>query len=103
MSFVNMGFGNIINSDKIVAVISPDSAPSKRLLQSAKEGGKVIDATQGRRTRALIVTDSGFLVLSALQPETIAGRIKNLYDSENETVSEANSEKSINYEGDQNE
>ena len=84
MSFVNMGFGNIINSDKIVAVISPDSAPSKRLLQNSKECGKVIDATQGRRTRALIVTDSGFLVLSALQPETIAGRIKDLYDSEPE-------------------
>ena len=82
MSFVNMGFGNIINSDKIVAVISPDSAPSKRLLQNSKECGKVIDATQGRRTRALIVTDSGYLVLSALQPETIAGRIRDLYDSE---------------------
>lgn len=82
MSFVNMGFGNIINSNKIVAVISPDSAPSKRLLQNSKECGKVIDATQGRRTRSLIVTDTGYLVLSALQPETIAGRIREADDTE---------------------
>ena len=82
MSFVNMGFGNIINSNKIVAVISPDSAPSKRLLQNYKECGKVIDATQGRRTRSLIVTDTGYLVLSALQPETIAGRIREADDTE---------------------
>ena len=84
MSFVNIGYGNIINSDKIVAVISPDSAPSKRLLQNFKECGKVIDATQGRKNRAIIVTDSEYLVLSALQPETVAGRIRGVYDSEPE-------------------
>ncbi|MGN0375109.1 MAG: DUF370 domain-containing protein [Butyrivibrio sp.] len=82
MCFVNIGFGNIINCDKIVTVISPDSAPSKRLLQNSRECGKVIDATQGRRTRAFIVTDTGYLVLSALQPETIAGRIRGNKDTE---------------------
>ncbi len=76
MSFVNMGFGNIVNSDRIVAMISPDSAPAKRLLQNSRESGKVIDGTQGRRTRALIITDTGYLVLSALQPETVAARAR---------------------------
>lgn len=76
MSFVNIGFGNIVNTDKIVAAISPDSAPSKRLLQNSRDCGKVIDATQGRRTRAMIITDTGYLVLSSLQPDTIAGRMK---------------------------
>ena len=76
MSFVNIGYGNIINSDKIVAMVSPDSAPSKRLLQNSREQGKVVDASQGRKTRTFIVTDTGYLVLSALQPDTIAARIK---------------------------
>lgn len=74
MSFINIGFGNIINDTKIVAIVSPDSAPSKRMLQNARDEGRVIDATQGRRTRAIIVTDTGSIVLSALQPETIAAR-----------------------------
>lgn len=76
MSLINIGFGNVVNSDKIVAIISPDSAPSKRLVQSAKDNNSVIDSTQGRRTRAIIVTDSGHVILSALLPETIAGRLK---------------------------
>ncbi len=74
MGFINIGFGNIINDDRIVAIVSPDSAPSKRLLQSSRDEGRIIDATQGRRTRAIIVTDTGSVVLSALQPETIAAR-----------------------------
>ena len=74
MGFINIGFGNIINDVRIVAIVSPDSAPSKRLLQSSRDDGRIIDATQGRRTRALIVTDTGNVVLSALQPETIAAR-----------------------------
>lgn len=74
MSFINIGYGNIINDDKIVTIISPDSAPSKRLIQSSRENGKIIDATQGRRTRALIITDTGYVVLSALLPDTIASR-----------------------------
>ncbi len=73
---INIGFGNIINSDKIVAIISPDSAPAKRLIQSAKEQGRVVDATQGRRTRAVIITDGNHVVLSALLPDTISGRFK---------------------------
>lgn len=74
MSFINIGFGNIINDERIVAIVSPDSAPSKRLLQSSRDEGRIVDATQGRRTRAIIVTDTGSVVLSALQPETIAAR-----------------------------
>lgn len=76
MAFVNIGFGNIINSDKIVTMVSPDSAPSKRLLQTKREAGMVVDASQGRKTRAFIITDTGYLILSALLPDTIAGRIK---------------------------
>lgn len=76
MSLINIGFGNVVNSDRIVAIISPDSAPSKRLIQNAKDSNSVIDSTQGRRTRAIIITDSGHVILSALLPETIAGRLK---------------------------
>lgn len=74
MAFINIGFGNIVNDDKLVAMITPDSAPAKRLVQNAKESGLVIDATQGRRTRAVLVTERGQVVLSALVPETIAER-----------------------------
>lgn len=71
---INAGFGNMINTSKIVAVVSPDSAPIKRLVQNAKDEGRVVDATQGRRTRAVIIVDGGQIILSALQPETIANR-----------------------------
>lgn len=74
--FINIGFGNIVNSDKIVAIIAPDSAPAKRLVQNARESGRTVDATQGRRTRAVIITDSDTVILSALLPETISGRYK---------------------------
>ena len=79
---VNIGFGNIINADKIVTMVTPDSAPAKRLVQSAKETGNVVDATQGRRTRAVIVMDSGHVILSALLPDTIAGRLSSLSKEE---------------------
>lgn len=72
---VNIGFGNIINSRKIVAIISPDAAPVKRMVQTAKDNGTAVDATCGRKTRAVIVTDNDHLVLSALLPETIANRV----------------------------
>ncbi|WP_167959320.1 DUF370 domain-containing protein [Anaerosporobacter faecicola] len=72
---VNIGFGNIINSKKIVAIISPDAAPVKRMVQNAKDNGTAVDATCGRKTRAVIVTDNDHLVLSALLPETIANRV----------------------------
>lgn len=72
---INIGFGNVVNSNKIVGIISPEAAPIKRMVQNAKDAGTAIDATCGRKTKAVIVTDSGHLVLSALLPETIANRI----------------------------
>lgn len=74
MSFVNIGFGSIVSADRIIAVVSPDSAPIKRLVQEAREQGNLVDATFGRRTRAVIITDSHHVILSAVQPETVAGR-----------------------------
>ncbi|MDF2609705.1 MAG: hypothetical protein K0R92_1179 [Lachnospiraceae bacterium] len=72
---VNIGFGNVVNSNKIVGIISPEAAPIKRMVQNAKDAGTAIDATCGRKTKAVIVTDSGHLLLSALLPETITGRV----------------------------
>ena len=74
MAFVNIGFGNIINSKKIVSMITSDSAPAKRIVANAKEAGNIIDATQGRRTRCVIICDE-HIVLSALMPDTISNRI----------------------------
>ena len=74
VGFVNIGFGNIVSASRIVAMISPDSAPIKRLVQNAKDTGMAIDATQGRRTRAVLVMDDGHILLSALLPETISSR-----------------------------
>ena len=71
---IHIGFGNIVNSGKIIAIVSPDSAPVKRLVQRAKEAGTTIDATQGRKTKAVLVMENSQLVLSALLPETIAQR-----------------------------
>lgn len=71
---INIGFGNVVAARRIIAVVGPDSAPIKRVVQQAREQGTLIDATQGRRTRAVIVTDSGHLVLAAVQPETVAQR-----------------------------
>ncbi|MCD8038670.1 MAG: DUF370 domain-containing protein [Lachnospiraceae bacterium] len=71
---INIGFGNIVNTAKIIAIVSPVSAPVKRMVQKAKESGTAIDATQGRKTKAVLVMESSQLVLSALLPETIAGR-----------------------------
>jgi len=75
MKPVNIGFGNIVMSSKVVAVVSPESAPLKRAIQDARETAYLVDATYGRRTRAIIFTDSGHIILSALMPETLAGRI----------------------------
>ena len=72
--FIHIGFGNIVNTDKIIAVVSPESAPVKRLVQKAKETGTVVDATQGRRTKAVLVMENSQLILSALLPETICAR-----------------------------
>jgi len=72
---INIGFGNIVMANRVIAVVGTESAPVKRMIQEAREKGMLIDATQGRRTRAVITVDSGHVVLSCLQPETVAGRI----------------------------
>ena len=79
---INIGFGNVVNTDKIVAVVSPDAAPIKRMVQSAKEAGHAIDATQGRKTKAVIITENDRLILSALQPETIARRFGTFFEND---------------------
>ena len=77
MKFINIGFGNMVAVDRMVALVSPDSAPIKRLIQDAKDSGRTIDVTCGRRTRAVIITDSEHVILSAIQAETIANRLEN--------------------------
>ena len=79
---IHIGFGNIVNADKILSIVSPDAAPVKRMVQKAKEDGSSVDATQGRKTKAVIVMENGMVVLSALLPETISARTQN----ENESV-----------------
>ncbi len=74
MRLVNIGFGNMVSAEKVVSVVSPESAPIKRMVQEAKEKGAAIDATFGRKTKAVLVMDSGHMVLSALLPETVASR-----------------------------
>ena len=74
MKLINIGFGNMVSAARLVAIVSPESAPIKRIIQDAKEQGTLIDATYGRRTRAVLVTDSDHVILSAVQPETIAHR-----------------------------
>ena len=75
MKLINIGFGNMVNASRIVAIVSPESAPIKRIIQECKEKGTLIDATHGRRTRAVIITDSDHVILSAIQSETIAHRM----------------------------
>ena len=82
MKLINIGFGNLINSSRIVAVVSPDSAPIKRMVQDCKERGTLIDATHGRRTRAVIITDSEHVVLTYLQSETGANRLNEIEDDD---------------------
>ena len=83
MKLINIGFGSLVSARRLVAVVSPESAPIKRMVQEARERGVLIDATYGRRTRAVIVTDSGHIILSAVQPETVANRVVD-YDEEDE-------------------
>ena len=77
MKFINIGFGNMVAADRIITIVSPDSAPVKRLIQDAKDAGRIIDVSCGRRTRAVIITDSEHVILSAIQSETIANRLEN--------------------------
>lgn len=82
MKLINIGFGNMVAAGRVVAMVSPESAPIKRIIQDAKERGRLIDATYGRRTRAVLVMDSEHVILSAVQPETVANRMS---DDEEET------------------
>ncbi len=84
MKFISIGYGNIVAADRVVALVSPDSAPVKRLVQDAREQGRVIDVSWGRRTRAVIITDSDHVILSAVQAETIANRLDS-EDGDDET------------------
>ena len=75
MKLINIGFGNMISASRLITIVSPESAPIKRIIQDAKDNGRLIDATYGRRTRAVIIMDSDHVILSAVQPETVAGRL----------------------------
>ena len=75
MKLINIGFGNMVSAARIIAIVSPESAPFKRIISDSREKGQLVDATYGRRTRAVIITDSGHVVLSAIQPETVASRL----------------------------
>ena len=86
IKLINIGFGNIVSAGRIIAIVSPESAPIKRIVQDVRErdNGTLIDATYGRRTRAVIVTDSGHIILSAVQPETVANRLVQSDDEDEE-------------------
>lgn len=85
IKLVNIGFGNIVAANRIISIISPESAPIKRIIQEARDKGMLVDATYGRRTRAVVVMDSGHIILSAVQPETVANRlVAQTADSEEE-------------------
>ena len=87
MRLVNIGFGNLVSANRMISIVSPESAPIKRIIQDAKERGTLIDATHGRRTRAVIITDSDHIILSYLQTETVAHRLndENAVDDEEDT------------------
>lgn len=86
MKLINIGFGNMVSASKLIAIVSPESAPIKRIIQDARDKGCLIDATYGRRTRAVIVMDSDHVILSAIQPETIANRVVERDDEDDEEV-----------------
>ena len=88
MKFINIGFGNMVSAGRIIAIAGPDSAPIKRLVQDAKEDDRVIDVSCGRRTRAVIITDSDHVILSAIQAETITNRLANEESSDEEDETE---------------
>ena len=86
MKLINIGFGNMVSANRLVAIVSPESAPIKRIIQDAKDRSLLIDATYGRRTRAVLITDSDHVILSAVQPETVANRLNNRDDSDEEDL-----------------
>lgn len=88
IKLINIGFGNVISANKLVAIVGPESAPIKRIIQEAKDKSRLIDATYGRRTRAVIITDSDHVILSSIQPETVANRLNNPKDQDEEEIEE---------------
>lgn len=74
IKLINIGFGNIVSANRVIAIVSPESAPIKRIISDARDRGQLVDATYGRRTRAVMIMDSGHIILSAIQPETVAHR-----------------------------
>lgn len=82
MKLINIGFGNMVSASRVIAIVSPESAPIKRIIQDVRDKGQLIDATYGRRTRAVVIMDSGHVLLSAIQPETVAGRMSGRNDSD---------------------
>lgn len=90
MKFVNVGFNNMINSERVIAVISSDSSPAKRLIQDARDGGRAIDCTCGRKTRCIVIMDSDHIILSAIQNETISARLDGNENIENESEGATN-------------
>ena len=86
IQLINIGFGNIVSANRIIAIVSPESAPIKRIITEAREKSLLIDATYGRRTRAVIITDSSHVVLSAIQPETVAHRFVSTKESTNDRL-----------------
>jgi regulator of extracellular matrix RemA (YlzA/DUF370 family) len=84
IKLINIGFGNIVNANRVIAIVSPESAPIKRIITDARANGVLIDATYGRRTRAVVITDSEHVILSAVQPETVSHRIVSKDDMQEE-------------------
>lgn len=90
IKLINIGYGNVIHANRIISIINPDSASSKRLRNEAKQNQMLIDATQGRKTRGIIITDSNHVVLTAMQPETISQRLMGIYQKEKEKETDKN-------------
>ena len=88
MKFINIGYGNMVAVERIVTLVSPDSAPIKRMVQESRTKGTLIDATYGRRSRSVLVTDSDHVILSPIQPETIANRLSSEYEAAEEEESD---------------
>ena len=95
MKFINIGFGNMVAAERIVTIVSPDSAPVKRLIQDAKEMGRIIDVSCGRKTRSVLITDSEHVILSAFQTETITNRLASDDDSMDSTEVEEENERAV--------
>lgn len=88
MKLINIGFGNMVSANRLIAIVSPESAPIKRIMREAEDKGMLVNATYGRRTRAVLITDSGHVILSSIQPETVANRLTMAEETTEEAVYE---------------